>query len=83
MSKTTQTLLIKVDQHELACRLAEAIVQCKRPEGATAAQALAEFDEAARQNFYRAAIVAIQYLNECFENMDMGKTELILPGKVN
>lgn len=77
MTEKTQTVMITMDQHELACRLAEAIVQCKRPDGLTAAQALAEFDNDARQDFYRAASAAIKYFSECANNF--GHAELIPP----
>ena len=55
-------LVPDMDQHELACRIAEATLGLQRPAGVTAVQALSVFAPEDRTGFYRAATAALSYL---------------------
>ncbi|ONG53279.1 hypothetical protein BKE38_12520 [Pseudoroseomonas deserti] len=55
-------LVVDMDQHEVACLIAEAILDLQRPAGSTPTQALAAFQPEDRTGFYRAAVAAIGYL---------------------
>lgn len=59
------TLVIEMDQNELACRIIEAFMERKRPAGATAAQALVSLRADDRAAAMSAALIAMQYLQEC------------------
>lgn len=59
------TLIVEMDQMELACRILEAFMERKRPAGATAAQALGFLDADDRAATMAAALSAMEYLKEC------------------
>ena len=54
-----------MDVDELACRIAEAIIGIRRPEGVTPQQALAHLKLPDQKELARAARAAIAYANEC------------------
>jgi hypothetical protein len=78
---TGKTLEITMDQMELACRIAEAVMGIPRPVGASAKAAMSEFDDDIHAGFQRAAISAMRYFNECINQTN--KTQLIPPGGMN
>jgi hypothetical protein len=49
---------------ELACRIAEAITQSRRPDGMTGAEALAGLSDETRTDMLRAADRAMEYFRE-------------------
>lgn len=57
-------LIVEMDPHELACRIAEATIEQRRSPGASPQQALAILEQADRESFYRAAEASIVYLSE-------------------
>ena len=63
MPKTT--LVVEMDQQQLAVRLLEAGCQISRPAGASAADALDNIDGDVREMALRMALAAMQYLTEC------------------
>lgn len=71
----------EIDPEELACRIDEAILNLKRPNGATATQAL-EFDNRpefrrAAEGFRRASRVAAEYVAECVNAVSPGKAVIV------
>jgi hypothetical protein len=57
-------LIVDMDLHELACRIAEATMEQRRPPGTNPQQAMAVFEPFDREGFYRAAEASIVYLSE-------------------
>lgn len=64
-AQRTTVFVAEIDQRELQVRIMEAILEMKRPEGATAEQALAGMDADSRDASARAAIRALEYFREC------------------
>ena len=64
---------IKLDEHELACRIAEACIGLKRPAGKSARESLQEIEPHfpdAVSGFLKAARSAIIYVYECVRESD-------------
>ncbi len=62
--KRVIALVGEVNAAELACRIAEALMNIQRPNGATPQAALRKFDDEVRHGFYRAAARACEYIVE-------------------
>jgi hypothetical protein len=63
----TPKKVVQVDEAELLCRMAEAFGQSRRPQGMTAAEAVAAMSDEMRADWLRAARAAQQYWFECIE----------------
>lgn len=69
-----EKFIAQIEAHELACRIAEAVMQFKRPPGLSAEQALASISETGPQGkmaiegCYRAALSVGKYLEEAVNN---------------
>lgn len=57
--------VVTLDRDELACRIAEAITETRRPYGMTADEELADLSDETRADMRRAAVRAIEYFAEC------------------
>lgn len=70
--KTKQIHIAEINAHEMACRIAEAIMYIERPTGLSAEQALNIIRETEDNFFvetcYRAATAAGEYLEEAINN---------------
>lgn len=63
------SLVTEIDPHELACVIAEAVIGCRRPDGATPQIVMQQFDPEIRQGFYEAAKNAALYMTTCINNV--------------
>ncbi|MBS1725011.1 MAG: hypothetical protein JSS66_18890 [Armatimonadetes bacterium] len=64
-------LVLELDPAELACRIYEGMAHVRRPDGLTAAQALASLRDADREvhdNLLTTAQRVAEYMTECFRN---------------
>jgi len=59
------TLVVELDQAELACRILEAFQEIKRPDGASPSQALSVLRPDDKRVVMNAALAALKYLEEC------------------
>lgn len=62
--KRLAALIIEFDQVELACLIAEAFMDRKRPAGRSAEQAMASFDVDTCESFMRSAMAAMVYMRD-------------------
>ena len=63
--KVRKTVLsVEIDIFELACRMIEAVIERRRPIGATAMEAVTS-DVVVGQTYLRAARAAAEYFTEC------------------
>lgn len=60
--------IVEVDVAELAVRLIEAMLECGRPDGKTAKDALATIGEENRDVFTRGAVAAVQYFQDIVDD---------------
>ena len=69
---TLKKVEVTIDGHELACRIAEACIGVKRPEGMTPKQALNQLknstDSETVERFYGASTLALEYVMECLNS---------------
>lgn len=61
----TTSLIVEMDEAELAVRLCEANYGLKRPEGLSARAALDAMDDEVRAAWRRSAVAAMEYLTGC------------------
>ena len=63
-----KALIAEIDPNELACRIAEACMNIRRPAGVSAKQALDSLDQEAAIDFRKAARSAATYIAECINS---------------
>lgn len=68
-TKVGASFMAHVSAAELTVRLVEATTGLRRPEGATAEQALEHMPEVARKQYERMARAAVAYWDECIRSM--------------
>ena len=59
------SLIVELDQLELACLIIEAMIDQRRPQGATAAEVLKNTDPLIADRAMKAAEQAMKYLEKC------------------
>lgn len=64
-SKVSRQFIGEIDETELACRILEGSVQCARPLGKTAKEALQCLPREDRDALYRSARAVMIYWQEC------------------
>lgn len=84
MSDAKKTRVIEIDQTEMACRIAEAVIGAKRPDGASPNFALVRLGPEMEGVFLKAAAAAIEYVGECTAAAAApGKMRMISPAEVS
>lgn len=83
MSDAKKTLVVEIDQTEMACRIAEAVIGAKRPDGASPNFALVRLGPELEGVFLKAAAAALEYVGECSAAAAPGKTRMISPAEVS